>query len=119
MGKEIGNRRREVMVGIHQARAARHDAVPVGVGIVAEGDIESIFEPDQVRHGVGGRAVHTNLAVPVQRHEAERRIHPVVHDLHVKPEPLGDRAPERDACSAKRIDADSEPRTRDDLHVYD
>src|SRR5262245_12415243 len=88
MGKKIENRRCKVMVAIHQARAARHDSVSVGVGIVAKGDIESVFEPDQLCHGVGRRTVHTNLAVPIQRHEAERRIHAIVHDLQIKPEPL-------------------------------
>ena len=119
MGKEIENRRREVMIGIHQARAARHDAVPVGVGVVAEGDVEAVLEPDQLRHGVGRRAVHADLAVPVQRHEAERRIHRVVHDLHVDPETFGDRRPERYARSAERIDADLELRVADGFHVHD
>ena len=76
MGEEIEDRRRQDMIGIHQARAARHDAVPVGVGVVAEGDVEAVLETDQGRHRVRRRAVHANLAVPVQRHEAERRDPP-------------------------------------------
>ena len=45
MGEQIEDRRCQVVVGIHQARAARDDAMPVEVGIVAEGDVEAVFSP--------------------------------------------------------------------------
>src|SRR4029434_10665431 len=37
MGEQIADRHREVVVGVHQPRGARHDAVTVPVGIVGEG----------------------------------------------------------------------------------
>ena len=44
MREEIGDRGRQVVIRIHQAGASRHDAVPVGVGIVAERDVEALAE---------------------------------------------------------------------------
>ena len=85
MLEQIGNRGREIMVRVHQSARARHDAVPVGVGVVGKGDIEFVAHPDQPRHRIGRRAVHPDLAVPIDRHEAKRRIDRVVHDGRVEP----------------------------------
>ena len=42
------------MVGIHQAGAGRYNSVPVGIQVIAEGDVELFFESDQPGHGVRG-----------------------------------------------------------------
>ena len=41
MREQVADRGREVVVGVHQPGAAGDDAVPVGVGVVAEGDVEA------------------------------------------------------------------------------
>ena len=86
---------------------ARDDAVPVAVRIVAEGDIEAIFQRDEVRHGIGRRAVHANLAVPIERHETERRIDGDRFTTSMfKPIVLRDRLPVGHTGAAERIDAE-------------
>src|SRR5262249_11525496 len=52
MHEEIINRRRQVVIGVHQARLAGDDAVPVTVGVVAESNVEAIFERDQFGHRI-------------------------------------------------------------------
>jgi hypothetical protein len=49
MAEQIANRHREEVVGVHQSRRPRHDAVPVRVRIVRERDAILIFETDEPR----------------------------------------------------------------------
>ena len=42
----------EIVVGIHESSGRRHDAVAVEIGIVAESDVELVFQADQACHGV-------------------------------------------------------------------
>jgi hypothetical protein len=107
MGKQIEDGRGEIVVGVHQPGAS-DDSVPVRVGIVAERDIEPILEPDQPGHREPRRAVHADPAVPIDRHERERRIELLIHDLDPQPVPLGDRVPEGEARAPERVDADAE-----------
>ena len=83
----------EVVVGVEQAGARRDDAVPVGVGVVGERDVEAVLELDQAGHRVRRGAVHADLAVPVDGHEREGRVDLVVDDRQVEPVALGDRPP--------------------------
>ena len=106
----------QVVVRVHQARP-RDDAVAVGVGVVAEGDVEPILEADQAGHGVGRGAVHADLAVVVHGHEGEGRVHARVDDLEVEPVALGDGLPEGQARAAHGVHADPEPARADGLHV--
>jgi hypothetical protein len=48
-----------------------------------------------------------NLAVPIDRHESERRIDGTIHDFEVETVPFADRAPIRDAGAAERVDPDT------------
>ncbi len=52
VGEQVEDRGREIVIGIHQAGTRRHDAVTVGIGVVAESDIEAVFERDHVRHRI-------------------------------------------------------------------
>ena len=61
------------MIRIHKPLRG-NNAVAVVVGVVAEGDIVLVFERDKICHCERRRAVHTNFAVMIGRHEAERVI---------------------------------------------
>ena len=50
---QVGDGRRQVVVRVHQAGPARHDAVAIGVGIVAKGQVEPLAQADHAAHGVG------------------------------------------------------------------
>ena len=108
---------REEMVRVEQAERRRDDAVPVNVGIVAPGDVETILQLDQAGHRIGAGAVHADLAVVVQRHEGKRRIDPRIYDLDIQAVFLGDWLPVRHRRAAKRIDADLQAGLADRFHV--
>src|SRR3990172_5245594 len=119
MGKQVRHGRGEVMVRIHEAGAARNDAVPVVVGVVRERDVEAVLEGDELRHRVRRGAVHPDLPVPVHRHEPECRVHLVVHDLHVEAVPPGDRTPVGHPRPSQGIDSQPQAGHADRLHVED
>ena len=98
--EEVVDGDRKVVVGRQQARASGDDAVPVVVGVAGEGDLEAILQIDQPLHRVGRGWVHANLAVPINRHEAEGRIDLLVDDGEVQ------------ARSARRSAPSSGPRRR-------
>ena len=52
MGVEVVDRDRQVVVRVHQPGVGRDDAVPVGVGVVAGGDLIAVTVGDQPRHRV-------------------------------------------------------------------
>src|SRR5258708_13649703 len=89
----------------------------VGVGVVGEGDVEAIPELDQAGHGVGRRAVHSDLSVPVHRHEAEGRVDALVDDLQVELPALAYPFPVGDARPAEWIDPQPEAASTYGLHV--
>ena len=111
------NRHGEVMVWIHQTERRRDDAVTIGVGVVAHRDLKAIFETHQPRHRVGTRAIHPDLAVMIQSHEAKRRIDLVVDDREIEIVALGDSLPVGERRAAERIDADLYPRRANRFHV--
>ena len=105
------------MIRVEQAERRRDDAVPVDIGIVAPGDVETIFQFDQAGHRVGAGAIHADLAVVVQRHEGKGRIDPRIHHLDIQAVFLGDRLPVRHRRAAERIDADLQAGLADRFHV--
>ena len=109
---------RQVVVRVEQPGVRRDDAVPVGVGVVAGRDRELGGPADQRGHRVPGRAVHPDLAVPVQRHEPERGVHRRVDHGQVQPVPVGDLAPVGDAGPAERVGADPDPGVPDRVQVH-
>ena len=74
MREQIADGHGEVVIGVHQARRGRDDAVPVRVRIVGEGDAILVLQSDQPRHRVRAGAVHADHAVVIDRHEREGRI---------------------------------------------
>ena len=115
--EEVADRDREEVVGVHQPGVGGDDAVPVGVGVVAGGDVVVVLAPDQRRHRVGRGAVHPDLAVPVQRHEPPGRVDQRVDHRQVEAVPVGDLAPVVHARPAQRVGADAHPRLADPVEV--
>ena len=63
---------------------------------------------DQRCHRVRRRAVHADLAVPVEGHEPPGRVDLGVHDGQVEVESVGDPGPVVDAGPAERVGADAD-----------
>ena len=116
---EVEDGRRQVVIGVHEPRARSHDPVPVRVGVVADRHLEPVLEPDEARHRVGGRAVHADLPVPVEGHEGERAVHPLVDHRQVEPMALRDPSPVGDAGSAQGVRPDPHPRFPDRVEIHD
>ena len=85
MREQVRDRHGQVVIRIEQPRAARHDAVAVVIGIAGQGEIEVVFQLDQARHGVGRGAIHADLAIPIDAHEAEGGVGVIVHDGQLEP----------------------------------
>ena len=93
------------MIRIHQAARRRHNAVPIGIRIIAERDVELILPPDQRSHRVRARTIHPDHSVMVHRHKTERRIHLLIQHRHRQAIVLGDARPIVHRRAAQRIDA--------------
>src|SRR5689334_1791911 len=93
--------------------------MPVVVCIVAEGDIEAIFQGDEIRHRIGRRTVHANLPVPIERHEPEGRIDGGIYDLNVQTISLCQWLPVGHTGPAERIDAELQLSRLDHVHIDD
>ena len=117
MIEQIGNRGGQIMIGLHQAARRSDDAVTVGVGVVADREVEAVAQADQARHCIGRRAIHPDLSVPVGGHEAECRVDLVLDDFSVEVVPVDDLAPIAHARAAQRVDAKRQSRVPDRLHV--
>ena len=107
------------VVGVQQAAVRGDDAVAVGVGVVARGHCVLVAPPDQRRHGVRRRAVHPDLAVPVERHEPPGRVDQRVDDGQVEAVALGDGGPVVDAGPAQWIGTDVHAGLADGVEVDD
>ena len=107
------------MVRVHQPGRRRDDAVPIGVGIVGEGDLVAILEPDEASHRVRAGAVHADLAVVVDGHEREGRIDLRIDDSNVQLVDGVDRLPVMHGRAAERVDGELEVGGADCLHVDD
>ncbi|BBM05723.1 hypothetical protein HAALTHF_29680n [Vreelandella aquamarina] len=92
------------MVWVHQP-VGIHNAVAVGVRVVAKGDIETVFDLEQVRHGIRAGAIHADLAVVIRRHKSEAGIKSGVHDVQVQAKMLTNRLPHRQRRAAHGVHA--------------
>ncbi len=79
--EDVENRHCQVVVGVHQAQAARNNAMPVVINIVAKGDIEFVLHRDQICHSIRAGAIHADFAVVIESHERECRVDALVDDL--------------------------------------
>ena len=119
VGVEVVDGDGQIVVGVHQPRARRDDAVAIGVGVVPERDGETIAQREQAGHRVGAGAVHPDLAVVVERHEREPRVDGLVDHLEIQAEALGDAGPVLDAGAAHRVGAELDAAARDRVDVDD
>jgi len=115
----------QVVVGVHQLRGGGDDPVAVRVGVVGEGNLKTILEPNEPGHRPGAGAVHADLAIVIDCHERERRIDLRVYDFNVEavefvdwPPVMHGRAAERvhaqlEAGSANRVPIDDVPQVVD------
>src|SRR5439155_26074663 len=97
--------------------AAAYNSVPIGIGVAGKGYVKSLLEADHARHRIHRRRVHAYLAVPIDRHEAERRIDDVIHDLQIESVALADGIPVSHASAAQRIHADPNLALADCLQI--
>ncbi len=117
--EQVGDHRAQDVVRVEQPGRRGDHAVAVRVGVIAQGDVESITQGDQPGHRRRRRRVHPDLAVPVVGHEPEARVDRLVGDGQVQAVALGDGAPVRDRGAAHRIHADAQAGRRDGVHVDD
>lgn len=89
------------------------------VGIAGKGDVVPVFEIDEPLHRVRRGGVHADLAIPIERHEAKRRIDRLVHNGKIKAIALGNARPIVHAGAAERVDAHAYLGIPDGIHVQD
>src|SRR5512136_558233 len=97
--------------------AAAYNSVPVGIGVAGKGYVETLLQADHACHRIHRRRVHTDLAVPIDRHEAEGRIDGVVHNLQIESVALANRIPVRHAGAAQWIHTDANLGLADNLQI--
>src|SRR5271170_4630140 len=119
IGKQVRDRDREIVIRIHQPARARDDSMPVRIGVVGKGDVETIALREQADHRVRRRAIHPDLPVPVGGHEAKRRIDDVADDGRLDAVLLDHGGPVMHSCAAERIDSNLNARAPNLLHVDD
>ena len=107
------------MIGVHQAGVGGDNAMTVGVGVVAGDNIKVIFVPQHRCHCRLRRGIHSNLAIPVERHETPGGIDRGVNNRDVEAEAFFDERPIVHACTPERVGTNAHPGTFDSGHVDD
>ena len=107
------------MIRIHQAERRRDDAMAIGIGVIAKGDLKTVLQSDKAGHRIRTRTIHANLAVVIQGHEAKRRIDLRIHHRKIEPVTLGDLLPISQCRAAERIDTDLDLSRMNRFHVDD
>src|SRR5215510_4198828 len=97
--------------------AAADNSVSIGIGVAGKGYVESLLEADHAGHRIHRRRVHPDLAVPIDRHEAEGRINYVVHDLQIESVAFANGIPVSHAGPAQRIHTDANLALADCLKI--
>ena len=105
------------MIRIQEASGAGDDAVAVMIGVTGEGDVEAVFQGDEARHGVGRGAIHADLAIPIDGHEAEGGVDLSVDNVKIKLVPLGDTRPVGDTGSTEGVHAELQSRPADGVEI--
>ena len=107
------------MVGIHEPPTSGHDTMAVTVRIVAEGNVEVIFQLDQVCHGIRRGTVHPDFAILVHRHKRKGRINFPVHNFDGKSVFFGNGIPEVDSRTTEGVNTYFDTPIGDDIHIDD
>jgi hypothetical protein len=68
------------VIRIQKTRGWSHNAMPVSVGIVTEGDVKAVLQFDQPGHREGTGTIHPDFAIVIYSHECESRVDLRVHD---------------------------------------
>ena len=91
--------------------------MPVMVGVASDGNIKFILERNQRLHRVLRGRIHTDPAIPIECHEAERGVDQIIDQREIEPIAFGDRPPVMYSGATQRIDANADPGGADCLHV--
>src|SRR5262245_57305042 len=105
------------MVRSEKPVAPTYNSVPIGIGVAGKSYVESFLEIDHSCHSVSGRRIHSDLAVPINRHEAEGRIYDLVHNFQVEPIPIADSLPVSHARATQGIYTDANLALTDCLKI--
>src|SRR5579862_6239980 len=103
IGKQVVHADRKVMIRGQQPTSLGDYAVAVVIRIAGKRNIKLISQADESLHGIWRRRIHANLSVPIDTHEAKRRINGFVDDCEVEPVLLGNPWPIIDACASEGI----------------
>src|SRR5437016_12578131 len=80
------------------------------VGVTSESEVEAILHSNQSLHRVRRRWVHSDLPIPINRHESEGRIDGLIHDGKIQSITVSDRFPVVDSGATERIDPETNVR---------
>jgi hypothetical protein len=105
------------VIRIEQTRRGRDNSVPIGIRIVAEGNIETILELNKSRHCPWTRTIHPDFSIVVNGHERERWIDIRVHHCDVEAVAFRNRGPIGHSRASERIDSYLHPGRTDRFHV--
>ena len=117
--EQVADGHGQIVVGVHQARSGRNDAVPVRVRVIGKGEAILVLEADQPGHGIRAGAVHADLAIVIDRHEREGRVDGRVDDRNVHVVHDVNQLPVGRGSAAQWIHAQREARSADGVHVDD
>ena len=93
--------------------------MPIGIGVVANGDLKPIFQRDETRHRKRARAVHPDPAVVIDAHESKRGVDSLVDDRELQAVARRNGLPVRQRRAAQRVHANRHTSAADRLHVDD
>ena len=117
--EEIGDRDGQEVVGIEKTPAPADDAVAIVIGVAGPSHIEPILESNQSLHRVRRGAVHSNLPIPIDGHEAERGIDHVAHHGERYAVAFRDLAPILHPGPSEGIHRQAERRAPQNVEVHD
>ncbi len=89
----------------------------VVIRIAGKCNLITVLETDQALHRVAGGRVHANLAIPVDGHEAERRVDKFIDHIQIQAVMLANRRPVIHSGAAQRVDTKTQARVADGVHV--
>ena len=104
MGQQIIHAHTQEMVRVHQAGGI-DNTVAVSIRVVRQCDIKLIAGIQQVGHGRGAGAVHTDTTIVIRWHKCKGRVEGFVYHRQVQAFILSQRLPDWQGRAAHRIGA--------------